>query len=200
MLLFEELLKGEEEYTSWSRAVEDLGCLLDTETGGMRELMRVVNDPFAPPDTLTNEEVDALSAQIDVVGEMARAYQKGKSRKKEDLEELAKAVGRVFVVQGRRKRSEEVLIDYMTGSTVVRSNKQSSWIRNAYGIEYEVPTELVENESQRPGYTVVDSETGRSLKRDHSIRLITEAYAGKGMPRGLKDMSFSSFQTNLLGA
>lgn len=83
MLLFEELLKGEGECRSWSRAVEDLSCLLDTEIGGMRELMRVVKDPLASPDTLTNEEIDGLSAQINVLGEMARAYQKGKRRKQQ---------------------------------------------------------------------------------------------------------------------
>lgn len=190
MLLFDALLRGPNEAMSWATAVHDLGHLLDTDP---RVIWSVVDNPDANAANKNSRE--QLEQCLSEFREKARAYQSGNKKGGEDLENLAMAVNKVLAAQGRRPRSEEgILVDYATAGCVVRSSGEYSWIRDAYDIESQVPNEFLNQE-----YNFVLKEEGRDLKRDHCVRLITDSYAGLGLPKGVEGYMFRLLSNKSLG-
>lgn len=185
VLLFEALRKGpngQKNSSHWVKTMNKLARLVSTD---QPVLWDIIFNPSGISDNWSKEQLANYQELVKAVREGIDAYCH-KDGSPANLEALADAVHTTLSAQWYQERSEEELVEnYLTAGRLVKSDsrKRISWMRDAHGIEFALPTQFVE-ERELLEVETVERESGRRLKSDQCVRLITDTYEGFGMPKG----------------
>lgn len=174
--LFEMLKKGPEvNPETWDATLEDLVRLIDHD---QPRLWSLVYDSSDDLGEIQHKQVLELIEKTENCGD---AYER--SRSPEDLRALGNALHKTLAAQGFLDRSEdEVLTDYLNAGRVVRRDADCSWFLDAHGRELVLPNAFLPP-SLALSPEIVDKEEGRPFEAGHCVRLETDKYSGKGVPK-----------------
>ena len=177
--LFEVLKKGPEvNPETWDATLEDLVRLIDHH---QPRLWSLVSDPFAISDEWDETQHKQFLELVKKTYNCGDAYEK--SRSPEDLRAFGDALHKTLAAQALPNRSEdEVLTDYLNAGRVVRSEENCSWVLDAHGREFVLPNAFLPPSLALPP-EIVDKEEGRPFEAGHCVRLETDDYSGKGVPK-----------------
>jgi hypothetical protein len=212
VLLYEALVRGPEvaEDTPWDKTLDKLAEHIG-DNG--RVLLHNLIDP-EPVDENNHWDMDLNDRYLEKFRQVrsrliyylqSKANSLAKETDEElkilarkDLDQLAREASEALKAQGRQPRfADQVRVDYLNAGTVTRYNDDLSSVTDIHGRTSLVPNDFLPEAVTSSDNVLVERDLHPdrvlNLRRNHCVRLITDAYEDRGMPKGIE-----GYVTNLV--